>query len=184
MFEDRGDLFIAYSDTSKRMIVLNPSNKHKTLINSQLPTNHFYSNSIVRTGDFVWIFGGYSVPTSDPKSFNHSEFQNHGCSSVKYGAEEDTFTGSAMWHMDKQVWFEGPSLPIKTCSLESTAISLNKTDNYAKKHKIVLDVVELCAKRKARELYIFSKFPPNFLKLELLRKIINKRVFRIIHKLK
>ena len=128
VFEDRGDLFIAYSDTSKRMIVLNPSNKHKTLINSQLPTNHFYSNSIVRTGDFVWIFGGYSVPTSDPKSFNHSEFQNHGCSSVKYGAEEDTFTGSAMWHMDKQVWFEGPSLPIKTCSLESTAISLNKTD--------------------------------------------------------
>ena len=33
-----------------------------------------------------------------------------------------------MWHMEKQVWFEGPSLPIKTCSIEATAISLNKTD--------------------------------------------------------
>ena len=130
VFEDQGDLFIVYSDTSKRIVVLNPSNKHKTLVNSQLPSNHFYSNSIIRTGDFVWIFGGYSVRTGNPKSFNHSdeEFENHGCSSIEYGADESTFTGSAMWHMEKQVWFEGPSLPIKTCSIEATAISLNKTD--------------------------------------------------------
>ena len=128
VFEDRGDLFIVYSDTTKRIVVLNPSNKHKTLRKSQLPTNHFYSNSIIRTGDFVWIFGGYSVPTTHPKSNCSREFDNHGCSSIKYGAEEHTFPGSAMWHMDKQVWFEGPSLPIKTCSVEATAISLNKTD--------------------------------------------------------
>ena len=130
VFEDQGDLFIVYSDTSKRIVVLNPSNKHKTLFKSQLPTNHFYSNSIVRTGDFVWIFGGYSVQTGNPKSFNDSveEFKNHGCSSIKYGAEEVTFPGSAMWHMEKRVWFEGPSLPIKTCSIEATAISWNKTD--------------------------------------------------------
>ena len=127
VFEDQGDLFIVYSDISKRVIVLNPSNKHKTLIDSQLPANHFYSNSIVRTGNFVWIFGGHSIPIAD--SINSwTSFINHGCSSIEYGAEEFTFTGSAMWHMEKQVWFEGPSLPIKTCSIEATAISLNKTD--------------------------------------------------------
>ena len=127
LFEDQGDLFIVYSDISKRVIVLNPSNKHKTLIDSQLPANHFYSNSIVRTGNFVWIFGGHSIPIAD--SINSwTSFINHGCSSIEYGAEEFTFTGSAMWHMEKQVWFEGPSLPIKTCSIEATAISLNKTD--------------------------------------------------------
>ena len=33
-----------------------------------------------------------------------------------------------MWHIKKQRWFKGPSLPIKTCSLESSAVSLNQTD--------------------------------------------------------
>ena len=33
-----------------------------------------------------------------------------------------------MWHTEKQHWFEGPSLPIQTCALDSTAVSLNRTD--------------------------------------------------------
>ena len=40
------------------------------------------------------------------------------------------------------------------------------------------------ASPKSKSLNLILKFPPKFLKLELLRKIINKRVLGIIHKLK
>jgi len=133
VFEDRGNLFIVYSDTSKKMTVLHSSNKHSTLRNSQLPKPHLYHHSIVRTGNFVWIFGGYTASEAldidkDKFTFKSEKFLNHGCSSVKYGAETGSNVDSAMWHIKKQRWFKGPSLPIKTCSLESSAVSLNQTD--------------------------------------------------------
>ena len=134
VFEDQGDIFIVYSDTSKKMVVLNPSKtqKHKTILGkSKLPWNHLYYSSIVRTGYYVWVFGGHS----GPNALETGHFQliadpylNHGCSSIKYGAEKHSHTGTAIWHIEKQHWFEGPSLPIKTCSLQATAVSMNQTD--------------------------------------------------------
>ena len=114
VFEDRGDIFIVYSDTSKKMVVLSPSKtqKHKTTLGkSNLPWNYLYYSSIVRTGYYVWIFGGYS----GPNALETGHFQliadpylNHGCSSIKYGAEKHSNTGTAIWHIEKQQWFEGP----------------------------------------------------------------------------
>ena len=86
LFEDLGQVHVAYGNMRLPMTVLNPSTKlHFTIPKSKLKRKFIDGNSL-RIGKFVMIFGGI---------------------------EDKSDVTSEIWSMERQVWIKGPYLPNK-----------------------------------------------------------------------
>ena len=104
---------------NQKMTVLHPpTKKHFTIQNSEIPEKFFVSRHLIRAGNFIMIFGGYST---GPYSYSDDlmDLSMFGCSSSK----------TAIWSIKRRIWIKGPYLPgeIKKCFLHSTGFALNQT---------------------------------------------------------
>ena len=113
LFEDKGQIFAISSNMNQKMTVLHPpTKKHFTIQNSQIPEKFYISGHLVRAGNFIMIFGGYStIP-----DYDHG-FPIFECSSSK----------TAIWSIKRRIWIKSPYLPEKKCFLGSTGFALNQT---------------------------------------------------------
>ena len=115
LFEDKGQIYAISSNMNQKMTVLHPpTKKHFTIQNSQIPEKFYISGHLVRAGNFIMTFGGYSmVPYQE---YGLPVFE---CSSSK----------TAIWSIKRRIWIKGPYLPgeIKKCFLHSTGFALNQT---------------------------------------------------------
>ena len=111
LFEDKGQIYAISSNMNQKMTVLHPPTKrHFTIQNSEIPEKFYVSGHLIRAGNFIMIFGGYStMPDSDNFSYC--------CSSSK----------TAIWSIKRRIWIKGPYLPEKKCFLGSTGFALNQT---------------------------------------------------------
>ena len=113
LFEDKGQIYAISSNMNQKMTVLHPPTKrHFTIQNSEIPEKFYVSGHLIRAGNFIMIFGGYStMPDSDNFSYC--------CSSSK----------TAIWSIKRRIWIKGPYLPgkIQKCYLRSTGFALNQT---------------------------------------------------------
>ena len=128
VFEDQGEIFVIYLDMAKKITALYSKTKHLNLKSSQIPRPHYLRNSLVKVGNLVWVFGGYSEDHREHQGFwnVHPRPEYVGdCSSVKNGSYDPL---SSIWSVDKQAWFDGPTLPIDGCILDAGVVALNRTD--------------------------------------------------------
>ena len=115
LFEDKGQIYAISSNMNQKMTVLHPpTKKHFTIQNSQIPEKFYISGHLVRAGNFIMIFGGYSM----------IPFYYHG-----FPIFECTSSKTAIWSIKRRIWIKGPYLPgeIKKCFLHSTGFALNQT---------------------------------------------------------
>ena len=113
LFEDKGQIYAISNNMNQKMTVLHPpTKKHFTIQNSQIPEKFYISGHLVRAGNFIMIFGGYStIP-----DYDHG-FPIFECSSSK----------TAIWSIKRRIWIKSPYLPEKKCFLGSTGFALNQT---------------------------------------------------------
>ena len=119
LFEDKGQIYAISNNMNQKMTVLHPpTKKHFTIQNSEIPEKFFVSRHLIRAGNFIMIFGGYST---GPYSYSDDlmDLSMFGCSSSK----------TAIWSIKRRIWIKGPYLPgeIKKCFLHSTGFALNQT---------------------------------------------------------
>ena len=119
LFEDKGQIYAISNNMNQKMTVLHPpTKKHFTIQNSEIPEKFFVSRHLIRAGNFIMIFGGYS---KGPYSYSDDlmDLSMFGCSSSK----------TAIWSIKRRIWIKGPYLPgeIKKCFLHSTGFALNQT---------------------------------------------------------
>ena len=115
MFEDLGNIHIAYSNRKLKMTVIPSSTlKHFIIPKSKL-RQKFDLGFSVRMGNFVMIFGGQ----------NRHEKERHQCLLVNDNENKVT---TEIWSIKRQVWIEGPYLPLKTGCVEyACGVSINRT---------------------------------------------------------
>ena len=122
LFEDKGQIYAISSNMNQKMTVLHPpTKKHFTIQNSQIPDRFYVSGHLVRAGNFIMIFGGYSMlPSFYAWWFTCS-------SSINPGVTPSSST--AIWSIKKRIWIKGPYLPgkIDKCFFDSTGFALNQT---------------------------------------------------------
>ena len=119
LFEDKGQIYAISNNMNQKMTVLHPpTKKHFTIQNSEIPEKFFVSRHLIRAGNFIMIFGGYS---KGPYSYSDDlmDLSMFGCSSSK----------TAIWSIKRRIWIKGPYLPgeIKKCFHYSTGFALNQT---------------------------------------------------------
>ena len=117
LFEDKGQIYAISNNMNQKMTVLHPpTKKHFTIQNSEIPEKFFVSRHLIRAGNFIMIFGGYST---GPYSYSDDlmDLSMFGCSSSK----------TAIWSIKRRIWIKGPYLPEKKCFLGSTGFALNQT---------------------------------------------------------
>ena len=117
LFEDKGQIYAISNNMNQKMTVLHPpTKKHFTIQNSEIPEKFFVSRHLIRAGNFIMIFGGYS---KGPYSYSDDlmDLSMFGCSSSK----------TAIWSIKRRIWIKGPYLPEKKCFLGSTGFALNQT---------------------------------------------------------
>ena len=117
LFEDKGQIYAISNNMNQKMTVLHPpTKKHFTIQNSEIPEKFFVSRHLIRAGNFIMIFGGYS---KGPYSYSDDlmDLSMFGCSSSK----------TAIWSIKRRIWIKGPNLPEKKCFLGSTGFALNQT---------------------------------------------------------
>ena len=113
LFEDKGQIYAISSNMNQKMTVLHPpTKKHFTIQNSQIPEKFYISGHLVRAGNFIMIFGGYSM----------IPYYYHG-----FPIFECTSSKTAIWSIKRRIWIKGPYLPEKKCFLGSTGFALNQT---------------------------------------------------------
>ena len=113
LFEDKGQIYAISNNMNQKMTVLHPpTKKHFTIQNSQIPEKFYISGHLVRAGNFIMIFGGYSMIP-----YYYHGFPIFECSSSK----------TAIWSIKRRIWIKGPYLPEKKCFLGSTGFALNQT---------------------------------------------------------
>ena len=121
LFEDKGQIYAISNNMNQKMTVLHPpTKKHFTIQNSEIPEKFFVSRHLIRAGNFIMIFGGYSKgPYSYSDLVQTLDLSMFGCSSSK----------TAIWSIKRRIWIKGPYLPgeIKKCFLHSTGFALNQT---------------------------------------------------------
>ena len=122
LFEDKGQIFAISSNMNQKMTVLHPpTKKHFTIQNSQIPDRFYASGHLVRAGNFIMIFGGYSrLPSFHAWWFTCSSSKNPGLTPS---------SSTAIWSIKKRIWIQGPYLPGKVdkCFFDSTGFALNQT---------------------------------------------------------
>ena len=114
LFEDQSQIYTVPSNLNQAMTVLQPpTKKHFTIKNSQIPAKFYLSGHLVRAGDFIIIFGGYSM-----MPYWYHGFPIFTCSS-----------SSAIWSIRKKIWIKGPYLPGNgdKCFLDATGFAINRT---------------------------------------------------------
>ena len=113
LFEDKGQIYAISNNMNQKMTVLHPpTKKHFTIQNSEIPEKFFVSRHLIRAGNFIMIFGGYSMIP-----YYYHGFPVFECSSSK----------TAIWSIKRRIWIKGPYLPEKKCFLCSTGFALNQT---------------------------------------------------------
>ena len=61
LFEDKGQIYAISNNMNQKMTVLHPpTKKHFTIQNSEIPEKFYVSRHLIRAGNFIMIFGGYS----------------------------------------------------------------------------------------------------------------------------
>ena len=122
LFEDKGQIYAIPSNMNQKMTVLHPpTKKHFTIQNSQIPDRFYASGHLVRAGNFIMIFGGYSMlPSFHAWWFTCSSSKNPGLTPS---------SSTAIWNIKKRIWIQGPYLPGKVdkCFFDSTGFALNQT---------------------------------------------------------
>ena len=121
LFEDQSQIYNVPSNLNQAMTVLQPpTKKHFTIKNSQIPAQFYISGHLVRAGDFIMIFGGYSMYSGN--LFTCS-------SSKKIGLFGDPEPSTAIWSIRKRIWIKGPYLPgrVGKCFLDATGFAINRT---------------------------------------------------------
>ena len=121
LFEDQSQIYAIPSNMNQKMTVLQPpTKKHFTIKNSQIPAQFYISGHLVRAGDFIMIFGGYSMYSGN--LFTCS-------SSKKIGLFGDPEPSTAIWSIRKRIWIKGPYLPgrVGKCFLDATGFAINRT---------------------------------------------------------
>ena len=111
MFEDLGNIHVAFSNRKMKMTVIESPTKHFTVPRSELRQGFFGGYSF-RLGNFVMFFGGTNIQ----QDFYMSNSQ---CSSVK----------TQIWSIKRKVWINGgPYLPLETgCAPYASGVSINRT---------------------------------------------------------
>ena len=139
LFEDKGQIYAISNNMNQKMTVLHPpTKKHFTIQNSQIPEKFYISGHLVRAGNFIMIFGGYSM----------IPFYYHG-----FPIFECTSSKTAIWSIKRRIWIKGPYLPEKKCFLGSTGFALNQT------HAVLLVVPQdhvWFESTRCIEAYVFS----------------------------
>ena len=127
MFEDLGNIHVAYSNRKLKMTVIASTTlKHFTIPKSELRQEFGLGHS-VRMGNFVMIFGGKNGFTnpSDPFDNEWPPVPPIQCSSVN---EIHNKVTTQIWSIKRQVWIKGPYLPLKTgCVENACGVSINRT---------------------------------------------------------
>ena len=122
LFEDKGQIYAISNNMNQKMTVLHPpTKKHFTIQNSQIPEKFYISGHLVRAGNFIMIFGGYSMlPSFHAWWFTCSSSKNPGLTPS---------SSTAIWNIKKRIWIQGPYLPGKVdkCFFDSTGFALNQT---------------------------------------------------------
>ena len=124
LFEDKGQIYAISNNMNQKMTVLHPpTKKHFTIQNSQIPEKFYISGHLVRAGNFIMIFGGYSMLPS----FHAGPWWFTCSSSMNPGVTPSSST--AIWSIKKRIWIKGPYLPGKVdkCFFDSTGFALNQT---------------------------------------------------------
>ena len=110
MFEDLGNIHVAFSNRKMKMTVIQSPTKHFTVPKSELRQEFFGGHSF-RLGNFVMFFGGTNILQDIYMSTSQ-------CSSVK----------TQIWSIERKVWINGPYLPLKTgCVSYASGVSINRT---------------------------------------------------------
>ena len=113
LFEDKGQIYAISNNMNQKMTVLHPpTKKHFTIQNSEIPEKFYVSRHLIRAGNFIMIFGGYSM----------IPYYYHG-----FPIFECTSSKTAIWSIKRRIWIKGPYLPEKKCFLGSTSFALNQT---------------------------------------------------------
>ena len=116
MFEDLGNIHVAFSNKKMKMTVIESPTKHFTVPRSELRQGFFGGYSF-RLGNFVMFFGG--------KQFVNIEGAEYECSSVN---NDKNKVRTQIWSMKRKVWINGPYLPLKTgCVNSASGVSINRT---------------------------------------------------------
>ena len=110
MFEDLGNIHVAFSNRKMKMTVIESPTKHFTVPRSELRQGFFGGYSF-RLGNFVMFFGGTNIQQDIYMS-------NSQCSSFK----------TQIWSIKRKVWINGPNLPLKKgCASHASGVSINRT---------------------------------------------------------
>ena len=116
MFEDLGNIHVAFSNRKMKMTLIQSPTKHFTLPKSEL-RQEFIGGHSFRLGNFVMFFGG--------KQFVNIEGAEYECSSVN---NDKNKVKTQIWSMKRKVWINGPYLPLKTgCVDSASGVSINRT---------------------------------------------------------
>ena len=116
MFEDLGNIHVAFSNRKMKMTLIQSSTKHFTLPKSEL-RQEFIGGHSFRLGNFVMFFGG--------KQFVNIEGAEYECSSVN---NDKNKVKTQIWSIKRKVWINGPYLPLKTgCVNSASGVSINRT---------------------------------------------------------
>ena len=119
MFEDLGNIHVAFSNRKMKMTVIQSPTKHFTVPKSEL-RQEFFGGYTFRLGNFVMFFGG--------RNYEFEFMARTKCSSVKNDKNDKNKVKTQIWSIKRKVWINGPYLPIKTgCVDFASGVSINRT---------------------------------------------------------
>ena len=122
MFEDLGNIHVAFSNGKLKMTVIQSPSKHITIPKSELRQEFLHGHSF-RLGNFVMFYGGTNTDGDDING--HEYVSIHQCSSVNNHINK---VKTQIWSIKRKVWINGPYLPIKTgCVDFASGVSINRT---------------------------------------------------------
>ena len=131
MFEDLGNIHVAFSNGKLKMTVIQSPSKHITIPKSELRQEFLHGHSF-RLGNFVMFYGGTNTDGDDING--HEYVSIHQCSSVNNHINK---VKTQIWSIKRKVWINGPYLPLQAgCVDFASGVSINRT------HGILFHVFE------------------------------------------
>ena len=129
MFEDLGNIYVAFSNGKLKMTVIQSPTKHFTIPKSGLRQEFLHGHSF-RLGNFVMFYGGTNTHGEDINEYVFT----HQCSSVNNQVNK---VKTQIWSIKRKVWINGPYLPSEAgCVYFASGVSINRT------HGILFHVFE------------------------------------------
>ena len=122
MFEDLGNIHVAFSNGKLKMTVIQSPSKHITIPKSELRQEFLHGHSF-RLGNFVMFYGGTNTDGDDING--HEYVSIHQCSSVNNHINK---VKTQIWSIKRKVWINGPYLPLQAgCVDWASGVSINRT---------------------------------------------------------